>query len=509
MILVRKPAVDALLVAAAMIAALVLGFANLGVPSLWHDEAVQVLVAKSIAETGRALLPSGQPHPVAPVFNAILALFVRFFGDSEATARSPAVLFAAVNVILTYLVARPLVGRGAAILAAFALALSPWSVAWSRQARFYTAQQTFYLVAIWAGWRMVSQDGFFARIWYGIVALGAYALGVGSSLHSLLFLGPVGAYSLCMLCVTRQLKSRWTAFCAATALAAGLTVFLYWLTLPERDAEVIFMAANPIDLMGDPDQTSRLYYVKWLLRNLGGGFFILFVAGSILMVIREKRGGLYAALAVWVPLIALSLLIGYRRHRFFLFAFPFYTMAFSYGIVVLSRYVFDTWTSRARASWFRIALSVAIVLFGLRLCVSAGKLVLNSIEVARGANTTLATRHPQYRTPCLYVRERLTPDTAVITDTYVCALYYIGRVDDWFPSKYLNWEDWETGKRGLWDLEALKEYIAAHPKGYFLAEWYRFQFFEEQKKERDWVNANMKKIAEGSCGDVTLYSWGM
>ena len=65
----RKPITgwEMVLVAAAVVAALALGFANLGAPSLWHDEAVQVLVAKNIAETGHAVLPSGKPHPVAPL----------------------------------------------------------------------------------------------------------------------------------------------------------------------------------------------------------------------------------------------------------------------------------------------------------------------------------------------------------------------------------------------------------------------------------------------------------
>jgi len=510
-------------VTAAMAIALMLGLSNLGAPSLWHDEAVQVLVAKSIAGTGRALLPSGQPHPVAPVFNGVIAAFITLFGDSEAAVRAPSVVFAAVNVLLTYLLARPLLGRPTALVAAFALALSPWSVAWSRQARFYSAQQTFYLLTLWAGWRMMSREKVSAMIGYGVCALWAYLLGIGTSLHSLLFLGPIGAYAVCMaICGNGRvellldrgrggprpylevLTSRWTLFFLLAALAGALTLLAYYVFLPARDAAVVFSSARPPVVTGDPEQTARLYYVSWLYGNLGVGFFLLAVLGFLLMIVRERNRGIFAALAFLIPLLVLSVLIGYRRHRFLLFAFPIYTMAFSYGIVVLTHYVL-----RADRTWRHVLLSVVIVIFGLRLGVSAISLVSDSIDVARGADTTLATRHPQYRKPCLYTREHLAPGVVVIADTYVTALYYVGRVDSWFPSRFMPWEAWEIGNEGLRTLDDLEKYMAEHPKGYFLAEWYRFEHFDAQKEDRDWVKAHMRRIDEASSGDVTLYAWGI
>jgi 4-amino-4-deoxy-L-arabinose transferase-like glycosyltransferase len=505
----RNSAIDAMFVASAVLIALLLGFANLGKPSLWHDEAVQVFVSKSIVDVGRALLPSGHSHPVAPVFNGIMALFIRFFGDSEVVVRSPSVFFSAINVLLTYLVIRPLLGRGAAIVAAFALALSPWSVAWARQARFYSAQQTTYLLLLWAGWRAISAETLRASIGFASTALCAYLVGLGMSLHSILFLGQIGAYAFFMMVHERGLKNRWTLICAISGIVVGLTILVYYLALPPMDARVIFTAMKPIDIYGDPAQTSRLYYASWLSDNLGSGFFILAAMGLIAMTARERSKGLFAALAFIIPLFALSFLIGYRRHRFLLFAFPLYTAAFSYGAVFVAEYIRDTWKRRSERSWGRFVIVGVLALFSARLVLSAALLVRDSIEVAHGADTTLATRHPQFREPCLYAREHLTPEIAVITDTYVTALYYIGRVDNWFPSRFCDWESWEIGFDGLRTVDELKTFIAEHPKGYFLAEWCRFQLYNEVKPDRDWVNANMKRIPEASTGDVTLYSWGM
>ncbi len=492
------------LVAVAAALALGLGCAHLGAPSLWHDEAVQVLVAKNIAETGHAILPSGKPHPVAPVFNAILAAFIALFGDSESVVRMPSVLFGALNVILVYCIARPLLGRSTALVAAFALALSPWSLAWSRQARFYAAQQTFYLLTLCAAWRMMDRRARGVALGYGSAALTAYLLGIGTSLHSLLFLGAPGAYALFMLVAERDLRSRWTLIAAVTAAVGLLTIAAYWLTLPEHDATVIFGAARPEIVMGDPDQTSAFYYFTWLRQNLSLGFLIVALAGFAIMLFREGRRGVFTALAFWIPVLALSFVIAYRRHRFMYFAFPIYTVGCAYGIVSGIRLLWH-----ARRSWLHTAAAVLVAVFGARLCVSAVALIRDSIVVAQGADTTLATRHPQYRKPALYVRDHLSPDIAVVADTYVTALYYIGRVDTWYPSRHLPWEAWEIGSEGLKTTEDLAAFMAQHPKGYFLAEWYRFLFFDEQKADRDWVNAHMKRVDEACSLDVTLFSWGI
>lgn len=496
---------------AAVCVALVLGGANLGAPSLWHDEAVQVLVAKRIAETGEAVLPSGKPHPVAPAFNTVMAAFIRMFGDSEAVVRAPSVLFNACNVLLAFLVVRLLLGRGPAMLAAFAMALSPWTVAWAREARFYTMQQTCYLLFAWAFWKGIqgtekqSRKEALSPMLFAAAALGAYLAGLMVSLHSLLFLCVAGLFCAAMAAGDRRMRWRWSALAVATGLIAATTLAVYRLTLPAHDASVVFSAASADAHVYDPAQASPMYYAGWLWNNLGSGFFLLAVAGTLMMIVREGRRGAYAALAFWGPLLVLSLALAYRRHRFLYFAFPFYTAAFSYAIAVAVPWIF-----RARCgSRGRKIAAVVAALFIARVAWSGVLLACDSLEAARGADTTLATRHPQYRTPCLYVRERLTPDTMVVADTYVSALYYIGRVDEWFPSARLPSERWEIGTEGLKTLDDLKAFVARHPKGYFIAEWYRFGFFPEQEADRAWVNDHMVRIDEASTGDVTLYAWGI
>ena len=134
----RAPRWEWLIVGVAIGLALALGLSNLGTPSLWHDELIHTFVGKSIAETGRAELPSGTPYRNGTTHNVIIAVMIKMFGMSETTLRLPSVLLASINVLLIYLLTRPLLGRNTALVAAIALALSPWAIAWSREARFYT-----------------------------------------------------------------------------------------------------------------------------------------------------------------------------------------------------------------------------------------------------------------------------------------------------------------------------------------------------------------------------------
>ena len=69
------------------------------------------------------------------------------------------------------------------------------------------------------------------------------------------------------------------------------------------------------------------------------------------------------------------------------------------------------------------------------------------------------------------------------------------------------WEWTEADKPGIPDVEALKTFIADHPKGYFLADWQQFGRWPQLKEDVDWVAANMRRIGEVSNEDITVYAW--
>jgi hypothetical protein len=302
------------------------------------------------------------------------------------------------------------------------------------------------------------------------------------------------------------LKSRWTAILAVIVLAGILTLTGYLVALPKAEYDAIFKEAqiggkppNPLDY----DQSDSLYYFRFFTNNLSSGYFILACVGLVWMTVREGRRGLYAALAILVPVLILNFLIGYRRHRFMFFAYPFYVAAYSYAVVRLAVFL-----GTSRRSWIRMAAAALIIVFAARLAITTVRLVRDTLRVAAGADATLAVVHPQWRKPCHYVRDNLN-GAAVLCTTYIAAKYYVGHADDWYPSRVIVWEHIEFGLDGLKTLDDLKAFVRDHPKGYFIAEYRRFHHWPFFDEDQAWVEATMTRIDEACSEDVFVYAWGM
>ena len=488
--------------------ALTLGFSNLGKPSLWHDEAAHVYIAKTIVETGQPRMLSGRPAPSGAAYSYVLAGFIALLGDSETVVRSPSVLLAGVNVLLTFLLVRRLLGRETAAVAAVALAISPWTVAWSREARLYTLHQAVYLATMMAAWQAFTAKGRKQIMGFAVCASAGYVLGLLTSLHSMLFLGAPGAYAFFLglkgTIHKRRPEWRWLLTCCVLGVVAVVTLGGYYLFLPEADHGAIFKEAglNGVAPPADHVRAHPLYYPIFFKNNLSIGYLVLAILGFGWMLAKEGRKGLFTALAFVIPLLALSY-IGYRRYRFLFFAFPFYVTAFSYALVQLTRLL-----ATARRSWPRIVGAVLILLFAARLAVSTVRLAGDSIDAASGADVTLARRHPQWREPCTYVREHRN-GAAVLTTTYLPTLYYVGHVDTWYPNRYVVWEHIDSGLPGLATVDDVAKFMEEHPRGFFLAEWRRFGHWDRYLGDDvAWVEEHMTRIDEVSNTDITVYKWG-
>lgn len=497
-------------VGVAMGMALMLGLSKLGEPSLWHDELIHVYVGKSIAETGLAQLPSGVPYHNGTVHNYILAAMIKTFGLTEVTMRLPSVFFATLNVLLIYLLTRPLLGRNAALIAAAGLALSPWAVAWSREARFYTLQQTLYLTVLLGYWHALTRETRRAWISFGLTALIAYTLAVLTSYHSILFLGSIGGYAILIGLHQRQWKSRWSVAVAIITLVGLLSLASFAGLMNPLDKGAVIDRGGLGGQMSDLERMDRAYYFTWLRLNLSTGFFILALVGFVTMLIRRGREGLYTALAFWVPILILTFLIGYRRPRFMFFAYPIFVAAWSYALAS-----FIDWTRKRPASHMEWAAYAVTALFLLRAALSFVSLTGDSLVVASGAHTTLARKHPQWREPCRWVRENREPDTVILTTTFLPVYHYVGHVDNWYPTRTLWWEVDESGMDDLKTLEDLQAWMKEHPRGYFISEWWRFDRNRGPTLEGElhndviWVMENMKRIDEACSEDVTVYAWGL
>lgn len=114
-----------------------LRFHNLGRESLWFDEALSWSQAKDgLADLFQRTAEGANYNP--PLHNLVLFVAIKLFGDAERSLRLPSAIFSVVNMAALYWLGAMTVGRTAGLIGALMLALSPFDIAYSQEARVYT-----------------------------------------------------------------------------------------------------------------------------------------------------------------------------------------------------------------------------------------------------------------------------------------------------------------------------------------------------------------------------------
>ncbi len=129
-------------------------------PGLNHDELHAVLNAQSVAKTGR-LIPGmatgiiGSPSGdyLSGIFGEIGSLllipFVYLFGISTVAIKLPYILSHMGIILLVYLISKKLIGQKVALIAAFLMAINPWSIHFARAAYESNFGFLFYFFSIY------------------------------------------------------------------------------------------------------------------------------------------------------------------------------------------------------------------------------------------------------------------------------------------------------------------------------------------------------------------------
>jgi 4-amino-4-deoxy-L-arabinose transferase-like glycosyltransferase len=137
---------------------------GLGNTDLWGDEAFSVVTSRGPLSQLFGLLARSEPHP--PLYPLVLAGWLRLFGDSELVARLPSAVAGIAGVAVAAALARafaparaPAQATIAAVVAGLLVALNPFQVWYSQEARMY-AQVSFFaglatlaLLRLWRGQR--------------------------------------------------------------------------------------------------------------------------------------------------------------------------------------------------------------------------------------------------------------------------------------------------------------------------------------------------------------------
>jgi 4-amino-4-deoxy-L-arabinose transferase-like glycosyltransferase len=177
-----------LLAALAAVACLLVTGWDLGLHSLWVDEAFTVhdarrSVADILAQRGEAY--GGAHHP--PLYFLVVKGAMALCGTSEACVRAPSVLADAGIAAVLVVIAARLFGRAAAVAAAVSWPTLPYALKYAQQARHYPLFALFALVALLLAVRVLALDGRGRASDRACAALGLF---VGLTLATHLFAVP-------------------------------------------------------------------------------------------------------------------------------------------------------------------------------------------------------------------------------------------------------------------------------------------------------------------------------
>jgi uncharacterized membrane protein len=236
---------------AALLAGIVFRFSDLGTKTLWADETYTLLRVSGYTERDLGRLTDGRPHSInavrffqrvhsaksirdtadslasdepqhPPLYFAAERLWMGAFGDSVVAVRSLSAFAGTLALLGMFWLASELFPRSnAGWTAAAIIAVSPFQVVYSHEAREYSAWAAITIIATATMLRAVRiSDLRWWAIYAATVAIGCYT--------DVIFAYVVAAHGLTLLCLrsTRTFRTLAAFFAAATA---GILAFAPWL----------------------------------------------------------------------------------------------------------------------------------------------------------------------------------------------------------------------------------------------------------------------------------------
>ncbi len=376
---------------------------KLGAWSFWGDEMFTIRDAQIAVST---------PGLHALSFT-LTGVALRIFGISEWSARLVSALIGIGTIPVLYVLVRRIFGSRVALGAALLLAISPWHLYWSQNARFYTALLLFYTVALFLFFLAFERD---RPLLLGLSLLFA-GLALLERLTALLFMPVVVTYlallylvpGLGWLGIPRPsgLRPRNLALLFVPTFLGGL-----YMAVPQIMAWPQWLEAfgrinnNPFWIVA-----GVAYYVRVPILVMG-------LAGLAYLLLQERphlqRAGLLLGASALVPLalIAALSLVHYTANRYVFISLTSWVVLASVAVVALFEQVRGRWSSRAVAS--------SLLVLGL-LAVLVLEPLSENLLYYRYQNGN----RDDWRGAFAYVQARMQPGDRVISGHSLLGDYYL------------------------------------------------------------------------------------
>jgi len=265
---------------------------------IWGDEAAKLEVVNQGA--AHLFSPGAEVHP--RFFHSWLFVWYRLFGYNTFGLRMLPVLFGTLGLPLIAVLARRLLRScAAAAAAAFALALSPFHVAYSQDLTMYTLLFVMVTLSFLLLWRVMAVPRPGWADWGLYIA--ATSLMIHTHYYSVFALAAQNVY------VLLRGRGRWRQWAAAQALTAAAT--LPWLFLQFRlltgqavDQTQDLTLANLGEILGQGAvafTVGATFPARWAWLAAA---FVLLALGALVAIVRQpatRRAGLLLGLWLLLP----------------------------------------------------------------------------------------------------------------------------------------------------------------------------------------------------------------
>ena len=413
---------------------------NLGEFGFWLDEMLHVNPAKSILIGEGPIDPTGREYTRALAFTKIVSFFFYFFGESEAIARIPAVLFNLLFLLISFYFVWKISTIQAALLYLFCFSFSPEILEITRQCRMYTAFQLFYFlgaVSFFYGFER-SETQFSKKL-----NLKSFSFEKKYDINLLLIF-----LSMLFFLLSFHLQKLTVTFALVVVGYTVLMVLVLWyengfldsvtskyaiLLLAIITLSLITYSANPefvesrweyvVSKLGWAKHLiyPKAYYRDMLLDNYPI-FLFLYPFGILYIYSKNKKLAIFLFCAFSLLFLFHSFVIQMKNDRYFMHAFPFFFIGIMPLLGQLAITIFSEIGKLIRPKTFAMK-SLYWVTFSIFLSSFFYPSASNSLELLESSPRADWKRFYEE------MKDEIDPNVPIIGADLWTTLHYLGRFD--------------------------------------------------------------------------------
>jgi uncharacterized membrane protein len=293
---------------------LVLRFYKLGEWSFWIDEIFTI--GRAQAHVNFQTIISQWWHPSISVI--LTGITLNALGVSEWTARLVPAVIGILSIPILYFPIKKLWGPAAGLIAVLLLAVSPWHILWSQNARYFTSLMLIYTLALFSIFIAIEKD----RPGLILVSFILLVLAIGERFYAL-FLAPVILAYLLLLKLSSiptppGFRPRNIIFILTPGIILVIFDSLRFLTTGYS----YFLVSMELGYSQPIDDPLRLAVA--IIFNIGIPLVILGFFSGIYLLWQKSRAGLFFFLSAIIPVILLLILnpFIFTRDRYVFITLP-------------------------------------------------------------------------------------------------------------------------------------------------------------------------------------------